>query len=38
VIASRRAARIYELHVLAEDVQDDPKNETSFVILRGLSR
>ena len=38
VIASRRAARIYELHVLAQDIQDDPKNETRFVIVSRLTR
>jgi prephenate dehydratase len=36
VIASVRAAEIYRLHVLAADIQDDPKNETRFVVIRRL--
>jgi len=32
-IASRRAAEVYGLEVLAEDVEDDPHNFTRFIIL-----
>ncbi len=38
VIASMRAATTYRLHVIATDIQDDPKNETRFVIVRRLAR
>ena len=38
VIASQRAAKTYKLHILAKDIQDDPKNETRFVIVRKLAR
>lgn len=34
VLASRRAAANYRLHVLRADVQDDPDNETRFVVVR----
>ena len=37
VIASERAARNYHLHVLRADIEDDPQNETRFVIVRRLS-
>jgi prephenate dehydratase len=33
VIASRRAAEVHGLHVLQADVQDEPENRTSFVVL-----
>lgn len=36
VIASKRAAESYSLHILAADIQDDPENETRFVIVRKL--
>lgn len=32
-IASRRAAELYELNVLVEDIMDDPANSTAFVVI-----
>jgi prephenate dehydratase len=34
VLASRRAARFHGLHVLEEEVQDDPANRTCFAVVR----
>lgn len=34
VFASKRAAAIYGLHILVEDVHDDPLNATSFVVIK----
>lgn len=32
-IASRRAAELFELNILVENIEDDPKNTTRFLIL-----
>lgn len=37
VIASRRAAEVHALHVLQADVQDEPENRTSFVVLENAA-
>ena len=32
-IASKRASELYKLNILAENIQDDPKNTTRFLVL-----